>query len=294
MYQTFSTLTDTWGPAVEVTRFGALPDNPSYGARAAALDAIALARDDTPFVVTAGAAGVRAFRKAGATWIEERALSDISSFHPAMTFDRQNRLHVAWLEGDDEIRYVMRDAAGGWGAPEVAIAGNPAVLSNGGGDQSPSITVDASDEPMVLFMSGHVGDPDERVRMLVKTATGWVPDDPNVYAHAPGSYAHGDDRWALLGHDDKIHPAFLARVGGAPAWGPVVAFPPTDVDYQYDGSMSARYDPQFEVDCTVVDVVFFDEDSDVRGGFNPDLYYGAIRLAGPASGTATCREIAPG
>ena len=90
-----------------------------------------------------------------------------------------------------------------------------------------------------------------------------------MFAHAPGSYAHGDDRWALLGHDDQIHPAFLARVGGAPAWSPVVAFPPTDVDYQYDGSMSARYDPQFEVDCTVIDVVFFDEDSDVRGGFRP-------------------------
>ena len=142
------------------------------------------------------------------------------------------------------------------------------------------------------YMSGHVGDADERVRMLVKTATGWVPDDPDVFAHAPGSYAHGDDRWALLGHDDQIHPAFLARVGGAQAWGPVVAFPPTDVDYQYDGSMSARYDPQFEVDCTVVDVVFFDEDSDERGEFRPDLYYGAIRLAGAASGGATCREIA--
>jgi hypothetical protein len=255
------------------------------------LNAIALARDGTPFVVTAGAAGVRAYRKAGDTWIEDRALGDVSSFHPAMTFDRQNRLHVAWLEGDDEIRYVMRDAAGAWGEPEVAVGGNPAVLSNGGGDQSPSITVDAADQPMVLYMSGNVGSPDERVRMLVKTATGWVPDDPDVFAHAPGSYAHGNDRWALLGHDDQVHPAFLARVDDAPQWGPVVPFQPTDGDYQYDGSMSARYDPQFEVDCTVIDVVFFDEDSDERGEFRPDLYYGAIRLAGTASGSAACREI---
>ena len=57
--------------------------------------------------------------------------------------------------------------------------------------------------------------------------------------------------------------------------------------------MSARYDPQLEVDCTVIDVVFFDEDSDDRGEFRPDLYYGAIRLAGTASGSAACREITP-
>jgi hypothetical protein len=73
----------------------------------------------------------------------------------------------------------------------------------------------------------------------------------------------------------------------------VVAFPPVTGDYQYDGSMSARYDPQYEVDCSVIDVVFFDEDSDTRGGFKPDLYYGAIRLDGAASGTGRCRDIVP-
>ena len=119
-----------------------------------ALNAIALARDGTPFVVTVGAAGVRGSGRPATTGSRSAALGDVSSFHPAMTFDRQNRLHVAWLEGDVEIRYVMRDAAGGWSRPEVAIVGNPAVLSNGGGDQSPSITVDAADQPMVLL---HVG-----------------------------------------------------------------------------------------------------------------------------------------
>jgi hypothetical protein len=293
IYQTFSTVSDTWGPATVVSRFGELRGNPGYGARASALTAIALARDGTPFVVVGGAAGVRGFRKVGDSWVQDGTLSSESSLHPAMTFDRQNRLHVAWLQGEHEIRYALRDAAGRWSQAELVAAGDPDVLSNGGGDQSPSITVDATDQPMVLYLSGHVGDPDERVRMRVKTAAGWVSDDPNVFAHAPGSYARGDGRWALLGHDEKIHPAFLARVGAAPAWSKVVVFPPTNVEYQYDGSMSARYDPQFEVDCTVVDVVFFDEDSDTRGGFRPDLYYGAIKLGGPASGNGACREITP-
>lgn len=293
IYQTFSTVTDTWGPPVVITRFGGLRGNPTYGVRAAALNAIALDRAGTPFVAIAGAAGARVFRLSGGTWVEDGRLGDVTSIHPAMTFDRQNRLHLAWLERDQEIRYALRDAAGQWSAPEIVDAGNPAVLSNGGGDQSPSITVDQADEPMVLYLSGTVGSPDERVRMRVKTAAGWTPDDPNVFAHAPGSYANADGRWALLGHDERIHPAFLARVGAARVWGPIIAFPPTDTDYQYDGSMSARYDPQLEVDCTVIDVVFFDEDSDSRGGFKPDLSYGAIRLAGAASGTATCRELSP-
>ncbi|MGZ4754702.1 MAG: hypothetical protein ACXWA9_07350 [Acidimicrobiia bacterium] len=293
MYQTFSTVTDTWGPASVVSRFGELLDNPGYGARASALNAIALARDGTPFVVVGGAAGVRGYRKVGDAWFEDGRLSGTSSLHPAMTFDRQNRLHLAWLEGEHEIRYALRDATGRWSASEVVAAGDPDVLSNGGGDQSPSITVDAADQPMVLYLSGHVGDPDERVRLKTKTVTGWVADDPNVFAHAPGSYARGDGKWALLGHDDQIHPAYLAHVGGSAAWTPIIVFPPVGGDYQYDGSMSARYDPQLEVDCTVIDVVFFDEDSDARGGFRPDLYYAAIRLAGPTSGNAACREITP-
>jgi hypothetical protein len=150
IHQTFSTTTDTWDPPAVVTRFGELRGNPTYGVRAAALNAIALDRTGVPFVAVAGAAGVRVYRADGAGWAEDGALGDVTSIHPAMTFDRQNRLHLTWLEADREIRYALRDATGRWSAPEVVVAGNPAVLSNGGGDQSPSITVDAADQPRVL------------------------------------------------------------------------------------------------------------------------------------------------
>lgn len=293
VHQTFSTVTGTWGPATTVSSFGQMPDNRGYGSRAGAVNAIALARDGAPFVAVGGSAGVKVFRLANGVWVEDGTLSAVSSLHPAMTFDRRNRLHLTWLEGEHEIRYALRDASGRWSASEVVATGDPDVLSNGGGDESPSITVDATDEPMVVFLSGHVGEADERVRLRVKRDIQWVPDDPDVFAHAPGSYAHGANRWALLGHDARIHPAFLARIAGARTWTKVVGIPPTDVDYRFDGSMSARYDPQFEVDCTLIDVVFFDEDSDARGGFRPDLYYGAIRLGGATSGNAACREIAP-
>jgi hypothetical protein len=150
--QTFSTVSDTWGPPEVVTRFGALNGNAQYGARAAALNALALSRDGTPFVVFAGATGVRGFHRTATGWVEDGDLSTVSSLHPTVTFDRQDRLHVAWLEGEHTIRYAMRDATGHWSTPETVATGAPAVLSNGGGDQSPSITVDATDQPMVVYL----------------------------------------------------------------------------------------------------------------------------------------------
>ncbi len=91
LYQTFSTITNTWGPAVVVSHYGSLTGNAQYGSRAGAVNAIALDRDGTPFILFAGATGVRGFRLAGGTWVEDGDLGTISSLHPAITFDRQNR-----------------------------------------------------------------------------------------------------------------------------------------------------------------------------------------------------------
>ena len=213
IYQTFSTVTDTWGPPAVVSRVRRAGRQPGLRRAASALNAIALARDGTPFVVFAGATGVQGVpARPGASWVEDGDDSDVSSLHPAMTFDRQNRLHLAWLEGEHEIRYAMRDAAGQWSASEIVASGDPAVLSNGGGDQSPAITVDATDQPTVLYLSGHVGDPDERVRMKIKTAAGWVADDPDVFAHAPGSYADGDGALGAA-RSRREHPPRVPRAG---------------------------------------------------------------------------------
>src|SRR5262249_49831758 len=138
---------------------------------------------------------------------------------------------------------------------------------------------------------GNVGTPDERVRTKVRTAAGWTPDDPDVFAHAPGSYAHADGTWALLGHDEQIHPAFLARFG-AGAWGPEVTFPP-DRDYQYDGSMSARYDPQYEVDCSVSTSCSSTRTRTPVAGSSPTSTTARSGLPAPRAGTRAVGRSSP-
>ncbi|MEM4409497.1 MAG: hypothetical protein QXI19_12225, partial [Candidatus Caldarchaeum sp.] len=122
----------------------------------------------------------------------------------------------------------------------------------------------------------------------------WIADDPvTVFAHAPGLYLRDDTKFVFLGQDGLLHPGYLTRQPADSDWSAVVNFQKEEPSYAYDGSASARYDPQYEVDCSVVDVVYFDEASDTRGDFKPDLYYVAIKLHGAASGQAVCQEIAP-
>jgi hypothetical protein len=101
----------------------------------------------------------------------------------------------------------------------------------------------------------------------------------------------GDTKFVLLGHDRFLHPGYLTHKPTDPDWSAVVNFQEEEPPYAYNGSASARYDPQYEVDCTIVDVVYCDNASDTRGGFKPDLYYVAIKLDGGVSGSASCREI---
>jgi hypothetical protein len=212
-----------------------------------------------------------------------------------MTFDRLNRLHVIWLENPDDnssIHYAMRDAAGMWGTEEMVFPGDVNVLSNTNLDQSPSLAVDSQNQPVVLYLSGDPGQTNNFVRTRIMTAGLWVADDPlEIFSHAPGLYMHGDIKFALLGHDNENHPGYLTHRPSDPNWSTVVNFQSDEPFYQYDGSVSARYDPRYEVDCTVIDVVYFDEASDRRGGFKPNLYYTAIKLNGMTSGNGSCREV---
>lgn len=296
VHQTFSTLSDSWGAAETVA---SPPTN--WGDRGGQVTGLALDRAGTVFVAFSGTQNITVYRRNGpSTWSAEPVATVPSGYdglHPSITVDRQDRLHLAWLEhgAQPRIRYSSRAANGAWSTPET-VAGSD-VLSNSTYDQSPSLAVDASNRPVVLFLNGA-----DLVRVRLRTGTGsWVAEDPatpQVYSHTPGIYLRGDDRYVLLGHDAQIHPSYLTRAASASEWSDVTIFDPpgTPAAWAYDGSGNARFDPQYETDCTVVDGVFFDENSDTRqpGKFLPDLYYGAIRLAGPASGNGSCRELGPG
>jgi hypothetical protein len=292
VYQTFSTLTDRWGAPEVVTTFGGRLGVGNYGRRGMVIAALVLDAGGTPVVTVAADDGVKVFRRAATGWAEERTLGAVPAIHPSATVDRAGRLHLAWLEQDRVIRYARRSAAGVWTGPETVAAGNPAVLSNANLDQSPAVAVDSADRPVVLYLSGWPGGHDNFVRVRTRVGGTWRVDDPHppVFSHTPGLYLRGETRFVLLGHDHDIHPGYLTWTPGDERWSPVRTYRPPDPPYAYDGSSSARFDPTAETDCTVVDVVYFDEDSDTRGGFRPDLYYVAIRLSGDRSGDGSCRE----
>jgi hypothetical protein len=298
IYQLFDTHTDKWDAAsTVVTTFSGRPGRVDYGSRGRALNSIALDREGTPYVAVGGDEGVKVFRKTIAGWVEDAILSSAPALHPTLTFDRVNRLHIAWLDSpghDSTIQYAMREATGVWGLVELVFPGDTNVLSHASLDQSPSLAVDNQNQPVVLYLSGDPGQPNNFVQTRTLTAGLWIADDPpSIFAHSPGLYIRNDVKFILLGHDGDIHPGYLTHRSTEPEWSTVVSFQPDEPAYQYDGSASARYDPQYEVDCSVVDVVYFDEASDLRGGLKPDLYYTAIKLNGAASGEGSCRELLP-
>jgi len=296
VHKLFNTNTDTWDKdTTVVTTFSGRVDDPYYGNRGRAINSLALDRDNTPFVAVGGDDGVKIFRKMEAGWVEDVMLSTTRAIHPAMTFDRLRRLHVVWLETGDAysfLLYSMRDASGVWSPPELVFPGDTNILSNADLTQGPSIAVDSQNQPVVLYLSGEPGQADNFVRTRTLSAGLWIADDPDaVFAHSPGLFMQGDAKFVLLGHDQLLHPGYLTHRPTDPDWSAIVNFQENEPPYAYDGSASARYDPQYEVDCSVVDIVYFDNESDTRGNFKPDLYYVAVRLNGAASGNASCREI---
>ncbi len=293
LYRIFNTTTDRWeSAATVVTTFSGHDGNASYGSRGQVMNSIALDRDGIPYITVAGSEGVKIFRRLHDEWMEDTTLSIFPSMRPSMTFDRLNRLHLVWVENSSEgssIHYAMRDGAGVWGTEDIVFPGDANVLSN----VSPSLAVDSQNQPVVLYLSGEPGMLNNFVRTRVLTAGLWIADDPqDLFAYAPGLYMRGDTKFALLGDDVAFHPGYLTHRPRDPEWSTVVSFEDGEPSSRYDGSTSVRYDPQYEVDYTVIDVVYSDEAVGPRGGFESHLYYAAIQLQGAVIGDGSCQESA--
>jgi len=231
-------------------------------------------------MIVAGDSGVLARRRTPVGWVDDAVVSSARSVHPSVVTDRQGRVQVAWLQGNHRIMWAERATDGAWTPPAIVAEGDPLVQSNANLDQSPSLAVDASDEPVVLWQQGHPGKSDSLTTTARRRADGtWQILGPDVFSHTSGIHARGDDLIMVLGHDYKIHPGWLSLLKGQTTWDGPHPFLPTG---SYDGSASTRFDPLRDPAPDVVDVVYFDENSDTRGGFRPDLFYAALQLP-PAS-----------
>jgi hypothetical protein len=282
-YQTFDTRAGKWGAAEDIVTLPSGRD----GKRGFVVSGLAIDAKGAPLIVTASSSGVSGWSRAAAGKWSREPIDGAYGLHPSLAFDASGRALLAWASSpyaNPSIRYAARSADGTWSRPEIVASAD--VLTNDTADQSPSLAYGSDGRPAVLWL-----DANDLARVSVRGAQGgWTSDDPpSTFTHTPGLYARGDDRFVFLGHDVNVHPAYLSSDPTA-GWSSVLAFaPPANLAgrYAYDGSASARFDPLFDPDCRTIDVVFFDEDSDLpgrSGGGKPDLFYAAVTLPAPAGG----------
>jgi hypothetical protein len=275
-YRTFSTATDTWGPATAIGSGLFVPDGYFKNLkRSNNEDSIALDANDVPHVVYATPSTIYYRNRSGGTWSAPQTVwNGGMPLHPQLAFGRDGTLHLSWLDNSasPSIDYARLPPAGTWQGREIVNASD--VQQNDTGDQGPSIVVTASGAPYVLWISprGTSG-----VRIAYRTPSGsWASDTPptNLYTHAPQIYASGDDVYAFLGHDDQIRLGYARHPAGAP-WSAYVPLS-TLADGTLDGSASVRWDPLHETDPSVIDALFFDEDKYNDGTFQSQIYYVAV------------------
>ena len=281
VYQTFSTLTDTWGPVTVISTAAPVPYTSSFHKRDTH-NAIILDGNDVPHVVYLKGSSLLYQNRIGGSWSSPVTLDSAATpKHPMLAFDAAGDLHVSWMQDGSapSVKYRKRSANGSWGQTESVA--NSGVLYNGTEDQGPSLVVTASGVPYILYL-----DTADLVRIRYRSGTSWLADDPpaGVYTHAPQIYAQGEDIYVFLGHDRDIDYAYLYQLGGAAGdpWSDAIKL---TTGQTVDGSASVRWDPFRETNANVIDTAFFDEDIDDSGGFVGELYYMAVlpeRVGGSA------------
>ena len=211
-YQTFSTVTDTWGPRVSLATG---VDIPAVAIKRETSNALALDANDVPHVVYAGGGVVQYRNRIGGAWSTPVTVSSGGTpIHVSLTAVPDGTLDLAWLQGaiaPSTIRFAQRSAAGAWSAPETVATGD--VLDNSNADQGPSVAYSATFEPYVLYVSGL---PASAVRVRHRAGGAWTldPTPTDFFTHTPQIYMTGNDVYAFLGHDSQIRYAYAFHLAG--------------------------------------------------------------------------------
>jgi hypothetical protein len=310
-YQTFSTLTDTWGSAVSLATNA--NTNSGTGWPREVQSAITLDSSNVPHVLyaTSGTSNTLAYRnKVGGSWssaVTVASGTDIT--HPSLVTAQDGNLYAAWLDSSYATHAVIKYAkyTGSWGTPETVASGT--VLANGDNDQGVNIAVNAIGVPYVLYLDGTVNGADNYVRVRYRTGGVWTDDSPpssaggassssgTWYTHTPGIYVDSSGNvFVFLGHDINISPGVYEEQVGGPGnnWGAAVQVEPrnstntTVGNPGIDGSASVRFDPLRDYNPGIIDLLYYDE-SDGTSGYDhhATLYYKAFAITVPYSGMFT-------
>ncbi len=324
-YQTFSTVTDTWGPRTTIGANGQLASAggatwPREGNVALTLDAA-----DQPHVVymTNGTANqIVETARSGGVWSAATTIATGSTaIHPSLATAVDGSIHLAWVtnsfSASPTIMYARRSGAA-WTAPEAVSAGDTKVLSDANSDQGPSVATDAAGQPYVMYMDGTASGADDYVRLRYRTTVGaWTDNTPpggaggasnpsaQLFAHTPQVYISGTGGvYAVLGHDVHVQYGYQYQLGGVgTAWAPYATLDPRSatspgpgdtVEPGTDGSASIRFDPLRDTNPGIIDTLYFDErDNADAAHHHATAYYKAIVIGASGSGPRRHRHRPP-
>ena len=291
-YQTFSTLTDTWGPR-ELIDSGIGVDfdgNDLY--KRDATNAIVLDATEKPHVVYRSGASLIYRNRTSGSWSPPELVETASigtPRHAELAADAVGNFHLSWVQSDwrqspnphPMIKYKKRSSAGVWGPTEIADETD--VQNNDSSDQGPSVIVTQSGTPYILYLSDR--DPQgsccgSGVQTVYRDAgTGsWISDNPptNTFAHAPQIYSQYNDIYAFAGHDSGVNFAYRYHLAGQ-SWSNYIRL---DTTSDTDGSAAPRWDPLRETNGDVIDVAFYEENLYNDARHIPEAYYMAILPSG--------------
>jgi hypothetical protein len=318
-YQTFSTLTDTWGSRTAITT-GAQTNSGTGWPRAGHV-ALTLDASDVPHVVypTSGASNsIKYTNKVSGSWSTPVTIfSGTNEMQPALATARDGTIHLAWIDNSLATHAVIKYAhyvSGSWSAVETVSAGDNNVLSNGDHDQMPAVATDLNNLPHVIYNDGTVNGSDNYIRLRYRTAGGvWTDNTPpgtaggassssgTWYNHTSQNYISSTgDEFVFLGHDINVSPGVYSYQVGGPGntWSPANQLDPRNKNNVtagapgLDGSASIRWDPLRDNNPGIIDVLYYDENDGTAGyDHHATVYYKAIVIGD--TGTPTPQDTTP-
>jgi hypothetical protein len=190
-------------------------------------------------------------------------------WHPALALAGDGSWYLAGYDATNRTILATRDTGSGWAAAQI-VAGD--VLGPENIDQSPALLVTPAGVPTLTYLDG-----DSHIRVSQYTGSGWtdLPVGGDYHTHAPGLGVYADGTLIIAGHNEGSPPTALNAIQGNDAsWGAWDAI----AQIQADGSEVFRWAGAFSTPSSdVIDLVFFDEDTNDDGAFDDQtLYYLAI------------------